>query len=213
MINEENLNKLYEIIIKENKLTTKKLNEIGFNSTDITKLIKDGIIKREARGIYTFCDVEKLFYYGKKLIEEKNYVIADKCFEVCYKLNPEHPGTCFQLFIRSIDSRNYESAFKYFDVIFKTDNVYYLQDRNFYLYLLSIITDVPERYKDKVYNLTYQDIHIHADDKRFANIPAQNHIRSLVFSRKFGVATKELKRIVLDSQNRTAQDIITMKLC
>ena len=44
MINEENLNKLYEGIINGNELTTKELNSYGFNSKDLKELIEQGYL-------------------------------------------------------------------------------------------------------------------------------------------------------------------------
>ena len=46
----EKLEKLYDGVIDEVTLTTKKLNEYGFNSMDIKKLIDDKIIERVKRG-------------------------------------------------------------------------------------------------------------------------------------------------------------------
>ena len=53
-INEENLNKLYEGIVKGNELTTKELNSYGFNSKDLADLIKQGRLERVKRGYYSF---------------------------------------------------------------------------------------------------------------------------------------------------------------
>ena len=66
MINEENLNKLYEGIINGNELTTKELNSYGFNSKDLKELIEQGSLERVRRGHYSFHSIDKLFYYGKK---------------------------------------------------------------------------------------------------------------------------------------------------
>lgn len=63
MINIEKLEKLYDGVIDGVNLTTKQLNDYGFNSTDINSLIGKNIIKR---GYYFFIDVDKLLYYGKK---------------------------------------------------------------------------------------------------------------------------------------------------
>lgn len=66
MINIEKLEKLYDGVIDGVNLTTKQLNDYGFNSTDINSLIGKNIIKRVKRGYYFFIDVDKLLYYGKK---------------------------------------------------------------------------------------------------------------------------------------------------
>ena len=65
MVNVEKLDMLYDKVIDGDELTTKKLNELGFNSKDIKDLIEQGILERVKRGYYSFKAVNNLFYYGK----------------------------------------------------------------------------------------------------------------------------------------------------
>ena len=84
MINEENLNKMYNGLIDEKELTTKELNSYGFNSKDLTDLINDRVLERVKRGYYSFLSIDDLFYYGKQLIASKEYDKATACFKKCY---------------------------------------------------------------------------------------------------------------------------------
>ena len=86
MINVEDLEKIYNGVIDGVNLTTKQLNDYGFNSTDINSLIDENIIKRVKRGYYSFIDVDKLLYYGKKIYANKEYDRANSCFERCYEI-------------------------------------------------------------------------------------------------------------------------------
>ena len=212
MINEETLKNLYEGIVNGNELTTKELNSYGFNSKDLSDLIEQGSLERIKRGYYSFLTIDDLFYYGKKLIAEKEYGKATKCFEKCYELDSTHSGACFQLFLRSINKKDYEAAFRYFDVLSNTDNPYYSADSNFYLYLLSIITNIPEKYKDYARYLKMEDIRVNFHDKRYEDIPAQNKIRIAVLQRKFPYALKQLKDLTAKHGTLTVQDIITRTL-
>lgn len=212
MINEENLNKLYNGVVSGNELTTKELNSYGFNSKDLSELIEQGSLERIKRGYYSFQSIDDLFYYGKKLIAEKEYEKATECFKKCYELDPNHSGTCFQLFLRCISKKDYETAFEYFDVLAETDNPYYSADSNFYLYLLSIITDVPEKHKEYARYLKMEDIRVDFHDKRYQDIPQQNKIRIAVLQRKFPYALKQLKDLTKQHGSLTVQDIITRTL-
>lgn len=212
MINQENLKKMYEGIIEGKELTTKELNIYGFNSKDLSDLIKQGILERVKRGYYSFQSIDDLFYYGKKLIAEKEYEKATECFKKCYKLDPNHSDTCFQLFLRCISEKDYETAFKYFEVLADTDNPYYSADSNFYLYLLSIITDVPDKHKEYARYLKIEDIRVDFHDKRYRDIPQQNKIRIAVLQRKFPYALKQLKDLIAQHGSLTVQDIITRAL-
>lgn len=212
MINEENLNKLYEGIVNGNELTTKELNGYGFNSKDLTDLIEQGSLERVKRGYYSFQSIDELFRYGKKLIAEKDYDKAIECFKKCYELDPNHSGACFQLFLRSISKKDYEAAFKYFEVLSDTENPYYSADSNFYLYLLSIITDIPDKHKEYARYLKIEDIRVDFNDKRYQDIPQQNKIRIAVLQRKFPYALKLLNDLTAQHGSLTVQDIITRTL-
>lgn len=212
MINEESLHKLYEGIVNGNELTTKELNGYGFNSKDLSDLIKQGSLERVKRGYYSFLSTDELFYYGKKLIAEKEYDKATKCFKKCYELDKNHSGACFQLFLRSISKKDYELAFQYFEVLSDTENPYYSADSNFYLYLLSIITDIPDKHKEYARYLKIEDIRVDFQDKRYQDIPQQNKIRIAVLQRKFPYALKQLKDLTAKHDSLTVQDIITRTL-
>ena len=212
MINEESITKLYETIISGNELTTKELNNMGFNSKDIKELIEQGNLQRIKRGYYSFLSIDDLFMHGKSLIAKKEYDKATLCFKKCYELDPNHSSSCFQLFLRSINEKDYEEAFKYFDVIFKTENKFYSNDSNFYLYLLSIITDVPEKHKEYARFLKIEDIRVDFEDKRYKDIPQQNKVRIAVLQRKFPYALKQLKDLTIKHGFSTVQDIITKTL-
>ena len=58
MINEDKLKILYNSVLESETITTKKLNEMGFNSKDIIKLMSDSKLKEVNRGIYKVIDIK-----------------------------------------------------------------------------------------------------------------------------------------------------------
>ena len=213
MINQENLNKLYSGIIDGKELTTKELNGFGFTSKDLSTLIEQGKLTRIKRGYYSFEDIESLFHYGKELIAMKDYDKATNCFRLCYKLNPKHRGTCFQLFYRSINSKEYDKTFEYFDTLMETDNRHYLADSNFFLYLLSFVTELPDKYKGKVNNLKLEDIRVDFTDKRYMDIPLQNKIRLSSLNKRFYLAATQLNELIIKHDNNImAQELLIKNL-
>ena len=212
MLKENKLHNLYEGLIQGDELTTKALNSYGFNSKELSELIQEGVLERVKRGQYSFLAIDNLYLYGKKLIANKDYDKAGQCFEKSYELNPEHAGACFQLFLRNTLDKNYEEAFEYFEVIFNTDNFHYKKDFNFHLYLLSIITEVPDKYKEYVRKLKYEDIYIEKDDKRYKNKSARNQIRKTAFKNKFPLAMKQTNDLMSANNQIIVQDIISEAL-
>ena len=212
MINEENLNKMYNGLIDEKELTTKELNSYGFNSKDLTDLINDGVLERIKRGYYSFLSIDSLFYYGKQLIASKEYDKATACFEKCYELDPNHLGACFQLFLRAVQSRDYSKAFTYFEHFYNSDNEYYNNDSNFYLYLLSMITEIPEEHREYAKYLQLEDIRIDFNDKRFEDPYSQNKVRISALNQKFTLASKQLNELIKQHGRLSVQDIIVRTL-
>lgn len=212
MINKDNLNKMYNGLIDEKELTTKELNSYGFNSKDLTVLINDGILERVKRGHYSFLSIDDLFYYGKKLIALKEYDKATACFEKCYELDSNHLGSCFQLFLRAVQSKDYSNAFTYFEHFYDSDNEYYNNDSNFYLYLLSMITEIPEKHREYAKYLQLEDIRIDFNDKRFDDPHSQNKVRISALNQKFTLASKQLNKLIKQHGRLSVQDIIIKTL-
>lgn len=212
MVSKEELNSVYESVIKGEELTTKKLRECGISSKDINDLIEEGKIRRVKRGYYELTSAEDLFFYGKYLLREKRKADATRCFEICYEINPNHLSSCFQLFLRSIENDDFERAFELFDKLRETDNEFYQNDSNYFLFLLSNITEVPEKYKEYAKFLTIEDMRVLQDDKRYQDIPMQNRARYAAYQKKFSYALKQLNELITKHKGMSLQDLITKSL-
>lgn len=208
MINEENLNKLYESVIEGIELTTKELNSMGFNSRDLSHLIEQGSIIRVKRGIYELKSVDELYSYGKKLIKKYEHDKVNKCFAKCFEIDPTHKGVCFQLFLRSVKNKDYKKAFEYFDVFYNNENEFYKADSNFYLYMLSMITELPENYKEFAKRLKFSDFKVDFEDKRYDNVLLQNNIRSFALNQTFTLAIKQFGEYIKEKGRLSVQDIL-----
>ena len=81
MISTDNYNMLYEEVINNKELTTKQLNNCGFNSKDINNLIEEGIVERIKRGLYkennTIYNSDSVGAYNIMRIYNK-----EKCIEI-----------------------------------------------------------------------------------------------------------------------------------
>ncbi len=201
MINEENLYKMYETVIDEKALTTKELNNCGFNSKDLTKLVENGTLERMKRGSYSLSATHNLVGYAKYLIMHNQPERATTCFEVCYKLNPKDTAACMNLLLRSIQNKEYEKAFEYLKNLYKNDNEVSKSNTNFYLYLLNLITEIPKQFQEYTKNLSYEDF----KDKRFDNACLCNMLRISASNQKFKLALYQCNQWI------TEQGAMTIK--
>jgi len=210
MFDEKLLEKIFETIISGVELTTKKLNELGFNSKSINELIEKGYLKRIKRGYYTILSVDKLFLYGKKLLMDKKYEEARICFEICYKIDSKCWDACLHLFLNSLQNKDYEKAFEYFESLFTNNDINSTRDCNFYLFLLNIITDIPDKHRQYAKVLKFDDIKL--DIKSDKSMHIKNKIRLSALNQKFGLANKQFSEFISATGKMEVQDAIVGKL-
>lgn len=212
MINKEKLNTLYNMILDEKELTTKELNNNGFCSNDLINLVKDGILLRVKKGLYKLGNVDLLFQYGKTLLSNMDYEKAFLCFLKCFMLDPTHLDSLSYLFLKSIKDKNYEEAFQFLESLLKVDDKFYIADFNYYLYLLSMITELPENLKECARLLKYEDIEISIHDKRYNDTNLFNEIRLYSMKKRFSYALSLLKKLINNLHYIKVEDIIMKTL-
>ncbi len=71
MLDLKNIDNIYNLFITKNEITTKELNELGYNSKQITELIDAEILNRAERGIYKLNGISQLCHYGRRLLSLK----------------------------------------------------------------------------------------------------------------------------------------------
>lgn len=209
MQDSKRMEKLYDAVIDHTLLTTKELNEYGFNSYNLNNLLEVKFLERVKRGVYRLKDTEGMLYYGKKLIAQEQYAKSEECFEKILQLNPTNSSAAFQIFLRSIKSRNYDRALQMYDIMELSGKTAYEQDNNYWLYLLSKIIKLEGKYKEKVEKLNIKDIMVPESDKRYPNKKEENEIRLLAFKGMFSQAFKQLNNI---KEPKTVQTITSYAL-
>ena len=214
MINEITLEKLYKMALNEESLTTKGLLSLGFNSVDLTKLVKDGTLERIQRGIYEFKSDALLFHYGKKLMGEQNYSQGISCFEKSLEMNPNNTGAAYQLFKKAIRECDYRQAFNYFEVcgLYDIDVREYNPKNKLLLYLFSMLIEVPEEYISYVKGISMEDLTIRETDTRYNNIEDENKIRKLVLNGEYIKAMMLIDQLRKDGKSINDVDMMVKSL-
>ena len=212
MITEENLNKLYQEVIKGTKLTTKELNSYGFTGKDLKKLIEDGKLERIKIGLYRFIDSKVFYDLGKQAISEKNYEIGNSYFEKCYELDNTNEKALYSLFIKSVKDRKYDYTIKYYEKLITTANNHCKKDYNTYIYLLNIITKLPQNLQEYAKKLTLEDLSLLTTENRYKDIIAQNKIRKSIINKNLKFALKQLNDLTAKYKENTVYDVVLRTL-
>lgn len=209
---DDRIKKLYEKVIHDGEnLTTKELNDLGYNAKSINDLIKDGFIKRIKRGHYIFLNVNGLHLHGKYLLHQDRE-LAYKCFRRCLEIDPQHGGAIYSLFFDAIFNRRYDEAISYLKVLRESGNVNYQKDYNCYLFLLNFICDLPEEYKSIVDSMEVNDLLVNEFDKRYSDIAIMNEIRKSIFNTKFAYASINIQEFINGDKKKQSTDILIRKL-
>lgn len=186
------LKMLYEKVIDKGiNFTTHDLNMWGYNAKAIKELIELGMIKRIKRGYYEFINVKDLYKYGVDFWHDDKE-LAKNCFRRCLEIDAKHQLAAYNLFFSEVYAGNYENAVQFLDILIEENNQKYQKDYNCYLYLLSFLIDLPEKYQQLVDNMEVQDLLVDADDRRYNDKEKMNEIRGAIFNGKWSYASKNL---------------------
>lgn len=187
----------YEIIKvlreKEN-ITTKELNELGFDSHKISKLIDSEFISRKERGVYTYGSIKSLLDYGNELLDAKDKENSKLIFDFCYGVAPDNYDVNVNELYLSILLGNNEEVFKYFNFVYSTlKEKGRMNDAYYYMFLYSYCFDVPNRYLIDYMHFLNGDFRRDDADKY--------NIRENVYTIDFGNAKKEISNSKLSFDN------------
>lgn len=167
MIQEKNLREMMIEYSLKGDITSKKLNDLGFFSGELTRLTKElEILNRERHGHYSV-NLSSLFEKSMDFYREGDYVSAYEIMKRCYIDSKEEITYTYYLFMFSILVGEYEVSFECLDkLLVETSELYSKEDINFYLYMVSLVTNVPLRFGDVKF-MKYEEMKVIEDDLRF----------------------------------------------
>ena len=176
-----NIVPLYNIIISDLKITDETLKIFGYNEEIIYMLIEWNIIQRLKNDEYKLVSVEKFRQYGRSLLLANKKGTADKVFEICYEIAPNAKNIAPQYIHSLLKRRKYNEIF---DVIDKVNSESNDVNYNLYLYLLSFLLDIPDKYRNKIKNINESNLlKLDTGHNRL-----ENKIRKKILENKFKYA-------------------------
>ena len=111
-------------------------------------------------------------------------------------------------FLNSITNKDYQKSFELIDQYLLSENKSELNDINYYLYLLNIITEVPEKYKLKVKKTKLNDIKIPTENEK--DLSEENKIRNFSLQKKFTHSLNHVNELLRN--HKTPQLLISRTL-
>lgn len=213
MINFNNEKNMYDLFIDNKTLTTQELLGVGFTNKDLTRLIEAGKIRRVSRGIYELENAQGLFKYTQILFSKrcKNSERGKKALKRCIEIEPDNGSIQTRAFLNAVIEEDYETALSSFEVMDRTDNEKYKKDQNLWLFLLSFVCDLPDKYMERIKNMKLDDLLTLKDDTRYLDRPLQNKIRNAIWKQSFKEAAYLSKSMQKPSDKKIGS-IITEKL-
>lgn len=194
---------LYNKIIEGERVTDKLLNNLGFTKEEIANLTESNRFVKENQGTkeaeYKLVSANPLIRYGYALFSNNKLAQAINCFEKCLEIDPGKKIAAFCLFQLYIRRNEIEKGFEYFELI--ADIPEYQADYNVYLSLLDEFTTLPEKYKERIKNITPEDVLVPTDDKRYTDPAKHNEIRNLVFYKRYQWAIKKFDELLTETPN------------
>lgn len=200
---------IYQMIIKRIKLTNESLELHGFNQDEINNLLAKKIIEQTSNDSYKLYQVDKLRKYGVTLLQNGKKAEADACFRVCYELVPTGKHICLQAMLAALNRHEYRQLFDIYQNLEKIHPEKNKQNNLLYLYLLSIITKVPEELQERTREIEPSEIILPYTNSS----KIENQIRTAISQNKFSYACQLIKERIKKEQNYSVKFELLDALC
>ena len=154
----DKLQVIFDMLIDGVELTDENLLNQGVTAENIEELVvKKYLITNDDRTYqYNKDRVKKFFQYYKKLVKAQEEIRAKRCLDVCWQLNPYEREVCIKKIIEDLDtptentdgSKIHKAFARFLKYLYTSENKseVHKRDDNLYLFLFSLIIEVPEIY-------------------------------------------------------------------
>ncbi len=138
-------------------------------------------------------DLNNLYIFGTELFNIHEYSKAQKIYLKCLEIDNNHYDTLFQLFLLNIKNCDYQIAINYLVKLYNLNDKSIENNLNLYLYILNLITILPDNLLDKVSTFTLNNLLI-KDNKDL------NNIRTLIYYGEFHNASHSLVKMLKENK-------------
>ncbi len=201
-MSDRDLEKIFTEYIQTGYINISKLYAMGFTKHNIDVLFKKGILLYvndtlaiNSRVLLTYCK--------DNLLDKNNIDNRIKCYKAILKTDTFNKIALFQLFIEYVELKDYDNAYEYLDKLYSVTEEPYLNDCNYYLYLMSRIKRVPKKYqtlRNYVWDMDVTDT-MYGESVPYSKsyVTAINKIRDLSFRDNYTYAFSQYNNLTKDS--------------
>lgn len=211
---QECLQIIYSIIAQNLKITVQSLIDKKMSSNSLNKLHRAGYLRKEANSTYILTRYDGLIKYAQNLEREGNIVGAVHCYVEYLRVSEKisrhmqipalHDNIRFKLIAYYFEQKQYKECFSHLLVL--QDDQKFVTIFNFYLYLLSFITVLPEEYREMAKNFFPDQM----ESIQKKNKGENDKIVELALAQKFKKAIAQLESTDID--RTTPQNRLTLTL-
>lgn len=202
---------MYDRFVENDELSSDDLLDLDLDEDDLSKFVEQGQLKIDGNGNYTVASSDQMLFLVKYFVDKGNNERADKVLYRAKELFPNNQRVASRVFADAVFDSDYDRAFENLDMMMETPNKHYIQDQNFWLYLLSLITEVPDKYKEKVKKMSFEDVCVLPTDHRYKNRKVTNEVRKAILKFSF---KKAIDKVVETPEHKEKifASTITMRL-
>ena len=203
---------IYKLKQEGKEPTKETLITLGIPEEKIIGALDCKIIYENKPSIYTLAPVKELYQYGLENLEKGNKKTAHETFELCYMIKPKHRETCLQLMYHAVNTGNYNLAYDYLTALENVStNEHLRKDYKIYLYLLSKVCEVPERYQTSLQEIKEnKKLLIHS--KPNAHQKQENYLMNLILKDKYKYAIEKINDYLSEDHEYTLHRVIIKSL-
>lgn len=215
-MDKKKLNNIYFMVCNDEVITEESLKSRGFTDSEIDYLFDEDRLYQQEDGTYFISYVEDLVDFAKETLEDKVYGIANRAVNKAYELSPTNFEVLTlkfrEAFVQGNRKKTYYKAVKFLYEMREVADENEIKDVNTYIYLLNMITDLPDdlRLTAKYYRL--HDLTINQSDERFEDLENRNDMRKNIYYQKFSTALKITRKLDDKNFSNMAYDAALVKL-
>ncbi len=201
----------YETLLSMGVMKRANLISAGLTDYRIRKLVEKGYLRKIAQATYE-ADSTNFAKYTEQLCIKGDITKYRLALAFTEKNSPREDEINFRIFMSKATLGLYDEALDFLLTVPAYEKSPQTADVNFFLYMLSFLSKVPDICFEKIKNTNKESVFTTEAPERYTDTSATNAVRSLALRQDFTGAAIKLKELQALKGKLTEQDELTMAL-